>query len=349
MSKHFDLASRGMLEAYLKENMPVATIAAKLNFSRQAVYYELNRRQPIFKHNGKTIYADYNALYAESDAIKKQASRGRQSKLTARKSSLIRERLEAGDSPEYIVHKYQKRLKISTSTLYNYINFGRITGISSANLEYQGKRFKRSIIRKVNADRQTKDFSLLNAPGGNVKSIDRRSKRINGRIEFGHWEIDGVESKKSTALVYTFVERRTRFTVAYWLPDKRAETSALTIKHFLSDFAGTVRSITTDRGTEFTNSFVETIFMQNHVVHYLADPNSAWQRGSNENGNRRFRKHFPKGTDFASVSHDDILLAVSKLNDYPFKLHNYRTALHEFKKAIQRRNLSVKNDFLIPK
>ena len=70
----------------------------------------------------------------------------------------------------------------------------------------------------------------------------------------------------------------------------------------------------------------------------MAHAYSAWERGSNENANRRLRKYFPKGTDFKKVTQADLNAATEKMNNWPLKLHSYRTPEHEFNKAKNRQN-----------
>jgi IS30 family transposase len=52
---------------------------------------------------------------------------------------------------------------------------------------------------------------------------------------------------------------------------------------------------------------------------YLCDPNSPWQRGSNENTNGLLRQYFPKGTDFNKVTELELDQVADELNDPPRK------------------------------
>jgi len=78
-----------------------------------------------------------------------------------------------------------------------------------------------------------------------------------------------------------------------------------------------VNSITLDNGSEFAR-FAQIEKNQNCTV-YFADPHSPWQRGSNENINGLIRFFFPKGTDFLSVSQDELDFVISLINNRPRK------------------------------
>ena len=58
---------------------------------------------------------------------------------------------------------------------------------------------------------------------------------------------------------------------------------------------------------------------------YFADPQSPWQRGTNENTNGLIRQYFPKGTDFKSVTKGEINKVQSLLNDRPRKVLNWKS------------------------
>lgn len=330
-----------------------AEIARTLGKTPSAINQELKRHDQYadvqIKHRYR--YQAHVAQYRAEEA-KQQCGRPK-TKLTDRDLKLIKEKLEEGWSPAQIAHVTLKK-KISSRTLYNMINYRQIPDVQAeTHLLYKAKRFHRAINASMSSSARKrietasrirtarKRTTFLKAQENKseiiCQSITDRPEVITSRQQFGHFEFDGVESSKSNALVLTIIERKTRMFFALKLDNKRAETVAQALDQFLYTYGDIVKSMTSDRGKEFVNQTVSRVFKEYNVTHYVAHAYSAYERGTNENLNAVFRRHFPKGTDFKPVKQLDLQKASDSMNQRPLQIFKYAsTPAREFKSAVNR-------------
>jgi len=67
---------------------------------------------------------------------------------------------------------------------------------------------------------------------------------------------------------------------------------------------------------------------------FFCDPQSPWQRGSNENTNRLLRQYFPKGTDISGFSQAKLSAVARQLNERPRKTLQYQTPAEKFEACV---------------
>ncbi len=90
-----------------------------------------------------------------------------------------------------------------------------------------------------------------------------------------------------------------------------------------------VKTITPDRGKEFSNHFAVTEAL-NNVPFYFPDPHAPWQRGTNENTNGLIREYLPKSKEMDTVDDSVIYRMVEKLNSRPRKSLGWKTPYEVF-------------------
>jgi IS30 family transposase len=168
-------------------------------------------------------------------------------------------------------------------------------------------------------------------------NIRERSEEANLRTEPGHLEIDCIVSCRSgKGALANIVDRFTREAFILYVDNLEAETVRKeVVKKLLTLPVGSIKSITLDNGTEFSDFFIlEKIFTGLRL--YWCDPYKPQQRGTVERSNRNFRRFFPKGTDFSKVSQERLEEVMCLIRNMPLKLHGFRTpgeVLIEYKMA----------------
>jgi len=133
--------------------------------------------------------------------------------------------------------------------------------------------------------------------------------------------------------IATLVERSTRYLtlVKVKAKDTQTVTDAL-IRHASQLPAELYRSLTWDRGTEMHAHKRFTVATDIQV--YFCDPQSPWQRGSNENANGLIRQYLPKGLNISVYSQAELDAIARQLNERPRKKLGYRTPAEMFQECV---------------
>jgi IS30 family transposase len=167
--------------------------------------------------------------------------------------------------------------------------------------------------------------------------ISERPAEAEDRAVPGHWEGDLILGLGSSA-IGTLVERSSRFTMLLHLPPMNdrsrvkngpalAGHGAEAVRDAIADAITTLpeqlrRSLTWDQGAEMAQHAQLRIVTGLPI--YFCDPQSPWQRGTNENTNGLLRQYFPKGTDLARHCADDVAAVAQALNSRPRKTLGWR-------------------------
>ena len=83
------------------------------------------------------------------------------------------------------------------------------------------------------------------------------------------------------------------------------------------------QSLTWDRGKELADH--KRFTLETDIQVYFCDPQSPWQRGSNENTNGLLRHYLPKGMNISGYSQAQLNAIARRLNERPRKTLNYET------------------------
>ena len=178
--------------------------------------------------------------------------------------------------------------------------------------------------------------------------ISERPAEAADRAIPGHWEGDLIVGLGSSA-IGTLVERTTRFTMLLHLPrmetygQARVKNGPALAGHGAEAVRDAIassitklpeylrRSLTWDQGAEMAQH--AQLRIDAGLAIFFCDPQSPWQRSTNENTNGLLRQYFPKGTDLSKHSPNELDAVASALNGRPRKTLGWKTpaeALDEY-------------------
>lgn len=305
--KHLTRGQRYEIQMYSLLGMNKSEIARILHVHKSTITREFKRNSDV---KSKGTY--YFASRAEKKKRKRYASRRRPIKFTDAMKEKARYYLEELQmSPEQIVGYCKKHGidMVSHETLYQWIWADKKSGGTlHTHLRHRGRRHhKRGLSRKRRG--------II----PNRVDISERPKIVDRRSRFGDFEIDTIVGANHRQHILTINER---VTGRVWMRRLSVPTAAvaasmaINILQPMAD-AGLTKTITADNGLQFARH--ETVTEALGIKFYFAKPYHSWERGSNENLNGLIRQYIPKGTDFDTLTREDILAIQEKINNRPRK------------------------------
>ena len=167
------------------------------------------------------------------------------------------------------------------------------------------------------------------------RDISARPPVVDERSRIGDWELDTMVKAHGGQALVTLTERRSRLHLIRRVSQRTAEAVSRAIIGTLAPIKHVVHTLTADNGKEFAEH--ELIAIACKADFYFAKPYASWQRGTNENGNGLVRAYLPKGTDFATVSDEQLREIERRINSRPRKTLGWRTPYEVFAEALNNR------------
>ena len=312
---HSHLAEREDISRGIASGSSIRAIAKGLDRPASTVSREVAR------HGGRAKYRASEAdLQAWESALRPQTC------LLATHTTLreiVASKLMLDWSPEqisgWLKSQYPKdeSMRVSHETIYRSL-FIQARGVLKKEL-IQHLRSKRRIRRS----RHARDSGHHCGQIVDAISIRERPAEVEDRAIPGHWEGDLIGGTKNSHIA-TLVERHSRFTMLVKVSSKDTATVVAALSRHVRKLPASLRrSLTWDRGLEMAQH--KSFTVDTNVKVYFCDPQSPWQRGSNENTNGLLRQYFPKRTDLSGYSQAELDEVALRLNQRPRKTLGFET------------------------
>jgi IS30 family transposase len=287
-------------------------IAVRLGRPRCTIGRELKRNA---QDNGS-----YLAVAAQGKAVARRRHRRWTRKLARPElNAAVRAKLTCEWSPDQIAGWLKRtrpadaRLHVSPQTIYTWIKQDR-----------HSEHWK-TFLRRGGRPQNSPDSGRI----PRQVRIEGRPAEANQRRRLGDFEGDTIVSRGKRSGLVTLVDRRSRFLLAAKLKDRTARRTRQKIQQLLMPLPADKRhTMTFDNGKEFAEH--ELLAERLGLAVFFAHPYASWERGTSEHTNGLLRQYYPKGTDFADVSHYDLTQIVKRINDRPRKCLNYQTPSEVF-------------------
>lgn len=228
-------------------------------------------------------------------------------------------------APEQIagwLKTYRLRLYVCAQTIYDWIYTSRKDLVQY--LHCRKGKYRRTRQATLRKERRVQLTSC--------RHMSQRPSHIEARKTYGHWEGDTMHGANKSGYIATFVERKSGYLMAALLPVHNysslgfADVAILCMNQIPTNYR---KTLTLDNGPEMKAP--ERIERTTKIKVFYANPYHSWERGTNENTNGLLRYFFPKKSSFATLTQEELDLAVYLLNTRPRKRLNWRTPQHMLK------------------
>lgn len=294
------LAEREDISRGIASGASIREIARHLDRAASTVGREVTR------HGGRPEYRAHEA----DDQAWESALRPKKCLLALRRRlrEVVASKLILEWSPEqvsgWLKTEYPKdeRMRVSHETIYRSL-FIQARGVLKK--ELMGH------LRTKRRMRRSQHSGIFKDSRGQIAdaiSIRERPAEVEDRAVPGHWEGDLLSGSRNSHIV-TLVERHSRFAMLIKVPSKDTAVVVTALSRH-------IRTVATD------------------VQVYFCDPQSPWQRGTNENTNLLLRQYFPRGTDLSGYSQAQLDQVALRLNQRPRRTLGFQTPASKLQTSV---------------
>jgi len=318
------LAEREEISRGVVADRSLRSIAASLGRAPSTVSREINR------NGGRRSYRANQADQAAWD----RAHRPKTCKLAGNcaLAGIVAEKLQLQWSPRQIAgwlkrtYPDDETYQVSHETIYRTLFIQARGALKKELLQH---------LRRTRAMRRSRHHTQKTADHGRISdavSIRERPAEVEDRAVPGHWEGDLLFGSNNSQIA-TLVERHTRYVMIARVTGKDTETvinALIRQAHKLP--RELYKSLTWDRGKELADH--KRFTLDTDIKVYFCDPQSPWQRGSNENTNGLLRQYFPKRMDLSNVHQNRLNAVARRLNERPRETLDFETPAERFNQCV---------------
>lgn len=320
--EHLCFGERKIIERLLRKKKSIRAIARMLNRGTSCISNEIK----LGKTNGI-----YDAKKAEAKAILRRKNSKFQCLKVAKNIDLkkfVIENIKEDQSPEGIsgrLKEVEKDLEYaSTKAIYKFVE--------SAHGRQIEKHLYHNAVKKRSGPKNKKKVSI-----DGRTMIDQRPKKIEKRLEFGHYEGDFIESgDDGTGSLLVLIERKTRYPFLIYLEDRSTKNVNNLIEKLIGDL--NPKSLTLDNDISFQKHPELSELIKATV--YFCHPQSPHEKGTVENRNKAIRRYVKKRSDLSKYGNEYFKMVETKLRTKFMKCLDYQTPEETFN--IEMKKLKLK-------
>lgn len=322
--KHFCLYERQRIERYLRAGKSRRFIAGKLDRSVSSISDEIK---------GNSVNGVYTATKADFKAYQRRWRSKLQCMKVAMDSQLKQFVIDSMTNDDQSPSGISGRLKYvekgiqyaSPKAIYNFV------------WSPNGRQIERHLYsRAVHTKGGPKRSTPITIDGRTM--IDERPKKVEKRLEFGHYEGDFIESgKNGTGSLLVMVERKTRYPFLKYLENRATESVNRAIDELVG--AHTIKSLTIDNDISFQKH--EELSELIDATVFFCHPQSPHEKGTIENRNKAIRRYVKKKSDLSKYPAEHFVEVERKLRDRFMECLEYKTPREAFAKELRKQKMPL--------
>ena len=315
--KHICLFERKKIERFLRLKKSWRFIALKLDRSISSISEEI--RNNSVKERYSAEKADHKAYvkrkYSKNDCMKVTMDSNLQDFVT---KGLKEDQSPAGLSGR--LKEVQKDIQYaSTKAIYKFV-------YSPNGRQVEKYLYSKAVHKKSGPKRDTP----ITIDGRTM--IDKRSKEVEKRLEFGHYEGDFIESgKDGKGSLLVIVERKTRYPFLRYLEDKSTKNVNEVVRETLQGLP--VESLTIDNDISFQKHKKLSEMISAEI--FFCHPQSPHEKGTVENRNKAIRRYIKKRTDLSLLPKETFSFVEERLRNKYMECLSYKTPKEAFEAELK--------------